>query len=132
MKVKCIANEGNALSNKQMDAGESMKSEFRLTINAEYTVYAMSLWKGTINYLTLNKYNHPSWHPAELFEVVDNILPLEWYYKFFGYRDDFYLNAIWGYKELIDPVYYDELIEREPEAIRIFWKRKKEIDEYYE
>jgi len=40
------------------------------------------------------------------------------------------ISAIWRYKELVlDESHYDELIEREDSVIRVFLKRKKEIEE---
>ena len=47
------------------------------------------------------------------------MLPLEWYYGFYGY--DNLISSIWGYKELVlDENHHDYLIEREDEAIRVF------------
>lgn len=97
-------------------------------------VYAIRIIKGFLHYLTLDKYaTLPFWSPAPLFDIFDNTLPLEWYYNFFGYGEQHYITAIWGYKEMVfDEAHHDALIEREDEAIRIFLKRKKEIDEYIE
>lgn len=75
----------------------------------------------------------PSWYPADLFTVIDNLLPLEWYFNYHGFIENWNLNAIWGYKEIaLDEKHYEGLIEREDVAIRIFLKRKKEIEEIYE
>jgi hypothetical protein len=59
------------------------------------------------------------------------IFPLEWYYQFYGYDSN--ISSIWGYKELVlGEKHHDDLMEREDNAIRIFLKNKKEIDEYCE
>lgn len=72
--------------------------------------------------------NLPSWYPAEVFIMEDTLLPIEWYFR---YQNSDELSAIWGFQELvIEEQYLDELIEREDRAIRIFLKRKKEIDEF--
>ena len=59
--------------------------------------------------------------------MCDSILPLKWYYQ---YDVNCVISAIWRYKELVlDESHYDELIEREDSVIRVFLKRKKEIEE---
>jgi hypothetical protein len=130
MKIKCIANTGNMLSQATKALGNSDEAKYPVKIGEVYNVYGQHLYKGVLSYLIVGTYeNLPSWYPAELFEVVDPMLPLEWYYGFYGY--DNLISSIWGYKELIsDENHHDDLIEREVEAIQIFLKRKKEIDEF--
>ncbi|MDF2804278.1 MAG: hypothetical protein K0S61_4183 [Anaerocolumna sp.] len=130
MKIKCIANTGNLLSPAAKALGNSNETKYSVKIGEVFNVYGQHLFKGVLSYLVIGTYeNLPSWYPVELFEVVDPMLPLEWYYGFYGY--DNLISSIWGYKELVsDENHHDELIEREDKAIRIFLKRKKEIDEY--
>lgn len=132
VKVKCTANTGKDLSSKSIEAGDLIATEYDLKIGDVYTVYGISLWKGALQYLTMDKYyTLPFWFPSELFEIVDHMLPFEWYHKFFGYRDEYFLNAIWGYKELVfDEKHYSGLIDRNDEAVCVFLKRKKEIEEF--
>lgn len=132
MKVKCIANTGIDLSLGTKALGNSNETQFSIKIGEIYTVYGQHLFKGVLGYLILGTYeNLPSWYPVELFEVVDTILPLEWHFKFYGYDNN--ISSMWGYKELVlDENHHDALLEREDKAIRIFLKRKKEIDELYE
>jgi hypothetical protein len=132
VKVKCIANTGNMLSQGAKALGNSDETKYAVKIGEVYTVYGQHIYKGVLSYLIVGTYeNLPSWYPVELFEVVDPMLPLEWYYGFYGY--DNLISSIWGYKELVlDENHHDYLIEREDEAIRVFLKRKKEIDEYCE
>lgn len=131
MQVKCIANLGKNLSPKTIQSGQLVTTEYNLDIGQEYTVYGILVWGGSLRYLIVVLDDLPGWYPAELLEVVDHLLPLEWYYNFRGYEDNS-LYAIWGYKEMVFDTdkHYDALIEREPEALEIFFKRKKEIDEY--
>jgi len=99
----------------------------------------MHLFKEAIEYLiSKGPSEKPFWYPAEIFEVVDPLLPIQWYFCFKGYdtedktRRDL-LSAIWGYEEMaLNPNHFVDLIEREPEALEIFFKQKKEIDEYEE
>ncbi len=130
MRVKCISNSGNTLSEKYIINGELPTAEYPLSVGNEYTVYGISQWKNVIYYLTINKYNTlPSWYPADLFEITDNLLPIEWYYNCFKNSET--LSAIWGYSELaLIEKHYEDLIERNDNAIKIFLKRKSEIDNY--
>ncbi|QHZ49693.1 phosphoribosylaminoimidazole synthetase [Paenibacillus larvae] len=132
MKVRCIANTGNKLSKKTQQLGNSDETKYSLKVDESYIVYGQHLYRGVLSYLILgNDENLPSWYPAELFEVTDSLLPLEWYYQFYGYENS--ISAVWGYKELITiESHHDDLLEREDKAIRIFLKRKKEIDEFSE
>lgn len=130
MKVKCIKNKGKDLDANTLKIVHLATTEFQLNIGEIYVVYGMCLWKGIMHYLLVDKYKiNPFWFPAELFRVIDNMLPLEWYYNFGGYGEE--INAIWGYKELVlDESHYIGLIEREKKSIEVFLKRKKEIEEY--
>ena len=134
MKVKCIANTGEDLSEKTIAVGQLKTTEYDINIEKIYTVYSMHMWKGILSYLLSDELNDwPFWYPAELFEVVDPLLPMEWYFSFNRYENKEPRNAIWGYKEMaLDPQHRIDLIERETEALEIFFKRKKEIDEYEE
>lgn len=130
MKIKCIANTGDMLSQVAKQLGNSDETKYPVKIGEVYSVYGQHLYKGVLSYLIIGTYeNLPSWYPVELFEVVDPMLPLEWYYRFYGYNN--LISSIWGYKELVsDENHHDDLIEREDKAIRIFLTRKKEIDEF--
>jgi hypothetical protein len=132
MKVKCVANQGTILSSRFLSTGQLKSSKFQLEIDKLYTVYSISQWKGALFYLTMDKwFTLPFWHPAELFKVEDHMLQIEWYFKFYGYRD-VELEALWGYQEMIfDPLHYRNLIEREDNAVRTFLYRREEIDNWY-
>jgi hypothetical protein len=117
-----------------------------LKIGKEYNVYGILFYKGELLYFIVGEHGKldevrltPTWEPLELFEVVDSKLPPDWYFR----RSKEHISedkltdpdaAYWGYKELAcDINHNDNLIsEREPEAIKIFLKRKKEIDEWEE
>ncbi|OGX79262.1 MULTISPECIES: hypothetical protein [unclassified Exiguobacterium] len=124
MKVKCKEVTGVNLLPNTIKLGYSIEADFELKINDTYIVYGMSLWGGSLQYLIqVNDYN-PSWFPAELFTVEKHKIPENWSFDFPLINN---VNAIWGYKELVDGSnHYDDLLEREGEALRIFEKRKKE------
>lgn len=133
MRVKAIATSGNDLTKKSLEAFHDRNEQFQLGIGDIYTVYGINIWRGIVHYLTFDKwYNNPFWHPAELFEIVDNRIPPNWYFNFYGYEDHKIdlVNAVWGYKELaLSKEYYFQLIDRD--ELSIFKQRRKEIDEFH-
>jgi hypothetical protein len=132
MKVKCIANTGDKLLLTTINnSGDTIETKYPIKIGELYVIYGQHIYNNVLSYLLIGTYeNLPSWYPAELFEVKDTVIPMEWYYQ---YDSQSILSAIWGYNELVlDENHYDSLLEREDEGIRIFLKRKKEIDAYYE
>jgi len=128
MRVRCVSTNLEGPSREILIISDYSKS---LRLGTSYVVYAMSIWEGILNYLILEREaDLPFWHPAELFEVEDEMLPLETYFKYFGGKDARGVNALWGYKEMIfDDSHYLNLIEREKKAIKVFLSRKQEIDE---
>lgn len=143
MKVRCIANTGSALLRESLDAGDSVNAQFPIDIGEIYTVYGVSLWKGTMNYLVdlkgsqINVLSRPDWNPAELFEIVDSRLPAGWHFDFRGQRKDYPLKMIYGYPELLDEKHYNALIDADTredadEALLVFLQRKREADKLYE
>ena len=112
------------------NSGDTKQTKYPLKPGEVYIVYGQHIYRNVLSYLIIGTYeNLPSWYPAELFEVVDPLLPMEWFCQ---YDSNSVLSALWGYYELVlSENHYDDLIEREDEAIRIFLKRKKEMDEYY-
>ena len=132
MQVKCIGNKGKDISDKLLNTGYcSITTEFYLKLEKIYVVYGIYTSNdGFIFYLLQDlESGWPDWYPAELFIVIDHILPLEWSHNFFDYNNS--RSAIFGYKEL-NFDHYVGLIEREDKDKEIFLKRKKEIDEFAE
>ena len=132
MKVKCIENTGLGFSDYTINnMGCTRNTKLPLKVGETYVIYGQMIWKGILEYLVVGTYeNLPSWYPAELFEVVNSQVHFEWYYQ---YNKEAEISAIWGYVELVeDKDYLYNLIEREEEAISIFLKRKKEIEEFCE
>jgi hypothetical protein len=129
MKVICIANSGDKLSPRHFSVGYTPSSIFHLDLGKEYSVYGISLWRGLLAYLIEGLGERPVWQPSELFRVADSKLPTGWHFAFFGQNDEPWLNAVWGYGELMDLQHYDQLAELEQSALKIFEMRKKEIEE---
>ena len=130
MRVKCLVNDGFGFSEKTIkNMGNTQQATMLLKVGEVYTVYGQMIYKDVLQYLVIGTdENLPTWYPAELFEVVQ---PLKYYEEYYAYGKDVLISAIWGFKELVlqDNYIYD-LVEREIDAVRIFLKRKKEIDEF--
>ena len=137
MKVKCIFNTGEGLSQKTLDMGYEKDSKFNIEIGKEYTVYSMIMWNDSLDYLIMGESSDfPTWLPSELFEVVNHLLPMIWYYtfdKYKNYKGQDSFKAVWGYKEMVsDSEHYISLEEGNREALEIFSKRKRQLDEFEE
>lgn len=133
MLLKCISNTGKGLSKKTILAGYPESKEFKdIKVDESYIVYGVCFEGDVVLYLLFGKESKfPDWYPAELFEVINPLKPLIWYYNFYGYNN--YVTAIWGYKELVmDPEHNLNLIEKNKEDLKIFLERKQKIDEYEE
>ena len=122
---------------RYIGAGYGKKSKFNLETGSEYTVYGMIMWGGSLDYLILGSTSeYPSWYPMELFELTNHLLPLIWYFDFHQYKNEKGENlqkAIWGYREMIsDAEHHITLTEEKPEALKVFLKRKRQIDEFEE
>jgi hypothetical protein len=129
MKVKCIANTGKDLLEKTLTLGYSTETMFDLCLEQIYTVYGICIWRESLHYMLKGEeHSFPSWYPAELFTVTDHLMPSEWYFEYCGSACD--ITTVWGYKELVlDGNHFDDLMERNNEALGVFLKRKQEIDE---
>ena len=143
MKVRCIYNTGRdlrpyeskILRDKEFGRfGASVYSNFGLTIDKEYLVMGMILGNGILHYLiddngTIHAY------PYLLFKIVDNNFHLSWYFRTFSLTDKIYPNreAVWGYYELVfDDLHYEKLIDMEEKAMRIYFRRKIELEKKIE
>jgi hypothetical protein len=136
MKIKCINLTHQLIESRLPAVGDfQFPTDYRdfLTIGKVYSVYGFSIFKNNLYYLIDNPLEgwpiNPDWYPVEIFEVVDSSLPKEMYFGYFGSNDKRGVNALWGYKELVhDYSHYEGLVEIEEDAIRVFQKRKEEID----
>jgi hypothetical protein len=130
MKIKSVATLRKDLNPKTQEA--LITRDFELPLGKVFNVYGISVWNNVLSYLIVEdaeSESKPFWFPAELFVVEDTLLPAGFHHKYYGLRDKRGVNALWGYKEMVDDSqHYIALIEREAEAEEIFLKRKKEID----
>lgn len=144
MKIKCIYNTGKDLVKYQSEPlrsdgqfltdsqnrslGCSAHTQFGgLEIGKEYLVMGMFIRNGLLWYLI----DDGNIYPYLLFEVTDNKVNQNWYFRSFTKDDDNYVNReiIWGYYELcFEEGHYIQLLEKEEKAMLLFFKRKIEIE----
>jgi len=114
------ANSGKALPPKYISLGYTEESDFYITIGKEYVVFAIAFWQASVLFLIRDDYESPSWHPAELFEISQAKLPNNWLFST-SVAKEHGVHALCGYERLItDKDHYEALLERDPEAIRVF------------
>ena len=130
MKVRCLNNTGHSLPATYFSIGYTRQSEFELVVGQTYSVYGMCLSRGVLEYLIDPQADaKPNWYPAVLFEVKDAGIPQSWRFSFNARNEEYGVPAIWGYEELVSSEnHFDGLGERDVEALRIFFRRRVEME----
>ncbi|MGA7237067.1 MAG: hypothetical protein WBY44_15375 [Bryobacteraceae bacterium] len=121
VQTHCEKNSIAGLPPKYLDAGFTTRSVLHITVDKDYAVFGMAVWKDTLRILISDDNGLPNWYPIELFSVKDARLPDDWLFAFFGNDESSHLQALWGYRNLvIDEQHYDALVERDERALAIF------------
>lgn len=131
MKARCIINRYSNLAEKYRPYGESDGTVYHLTIDKEYQVYGISIYKSELNYLVMDETRKPNWYSVGCFELTNNQIPPDWFFKHFLDNEEFLLNAIWGYQELVESQsHYEGILERDYDELvkfhQMVMKREKE------
>ena len=128
MKIRCIANTGANLPESYFlpHLGYKKESEFQLSIDKEYIVYALYEWEGKIwYYICDERYTYyPIHNPAPLFEVVDDRISKYWRFKLAPNG----LLTLAFEQWFSNPYFYDKLTDQEEQAVLIFEQIKDLID----
>lgn len=131
MQVCVTFRQGDVVP-EELLLGNTPETEFGLTTGAHHTVYAVSVWRHVVHYLLLNQRSgpRPDWYPAYLFEITDPKLPWGWSMVRAGADVGLPVELLFGYEELAqaDGRHYIDLIERVPEALAVFERRREMID----
>lgn len=141
MKVLCKYNSAkdlNSYENKSLANGEfgrfgvSQSAEYNeLEIGKEYLVMGIFVFETYQAYL-VDGNGLISVCPCQLFETIDDGIPLNWKFRTIGIDEDIYpfVQAVMGYPELClnRNAYEDLIVEREVEAEQIYFKRKIELE----
>jgi hypothetical protein len=127
MKIECIASNNCQLPREYYSIGYTSKTRFDITLGFRYTVYAMCIWQKILMYLICDDYDLPNWYPAIIFEVDDKKIPTHWQFNYFNNGES--IEAIWGYPQIVEQkAHYSSLIERDQDALTVFFNAKAEID----
>lgn len=126
MKVLCLYRLNSDVPEALRLNSNFTAAEYDLVVGRVYDVFGQAIFEGRLIYLVdPESACKPNWYPAELFDVVDRMLPASWKFAFFGrhYLND--LGAIWGYADLVEePDHFNALAERHSEALRVFERQK--------
>jgi hypothetical protein len=139
MRIRCIHNTGEALRAFEKVPirkealgrfGATGYTQFGLTYGNEFLVMGMILSEGDLYYL-VDDGGHVFSYPYPLFEVIDNKLPSNWFFRARSGSDNLYpyLEATWGYMEFVfDDSHINKLLERDDSACIIYFQRKLEYE----
>jgi len=139
MKVKCIANTKEVLSQALLEIKPSIASysDFSIKIEKEYLVYALEIFDGYVFYFICDEERScnspcPFWnpYPAELFEISDGRLSQYWIYNNYQDEDPTYNKIIIAVPEWAkNPIsFYSKFIDRNQKEVNYFKKYKKQMD----
>lgn len=130
MKIKANHSDGKNLSQECLELGFTPESKFDFRSGQEFFVYGVCLWRNILLYLICDNTPNPNWYPSELFEVKCSHIPPGWEFTTYE-KDEYSIKAVLGYSELLHQSHYTGIIERNPDALEIFYKVKSEIDSTY-
>jgi len=125
MKVICKYNDPSNLPNGIPDS-----FDFGLEIGKEYLVTGILTFKQSDDlYFLVDENGRPSWFPFQIFETINNELPKNWFVKI-NVGNDYvdYKNLI-GFNELCnEDDFFNQLLERDEEAMQVYFRRKIELE----
>ncbi|TXI13189.1 MAG: hypothetical protein E6Q66_10480 [Pedobacter sp.] len=104
--------------------------DFGLEIGKQYTVMGMLTFKESGHlYFLVDECSRPSWFPHQLFTISNSQLPKNWFVNINEDRTDVDFHNLIGFYELCNDVdFFNNLLEREEETMRIYFRRKMELE----
>ena len=132
MKINCNYNTGQQLIDNEIELPGIFKETIfgLLEIGKEYLVMGIIYGEGEVDYL-IDDSGIVSACPYQLFQILDNKLSSNWYFRTFSICDDIYpfQQALIGYHELcFNTNHYENLVNMEDEALRIYFRIKIEME----
>jgi hypothetical protein len=129
MKLICKQKTAQGLDLKKVTIISSNNYDFGLEIGKVYQVMGMATYRDTnCLYYLIDEDGRPDWFPYVLFTVSDNVLPKNWYIKLYDQNLPGDIFSLVGFKELCNDDFYVRLVEREEKAMRIYFRRKIELE----
>lgn len=138
MLIKCIFNSGKDLPYDSRCLNESDETDYSfIKIGTEFIVYGLIFFPNRIDYLICLEGNNPTWIPANLFEIKDARLPMNWSICITSTNDNFKvlnesmnIKSIISYTDMVTSIsHYTGVIERESEDLKVFFHEKDKIDD---
>jgi len=138
MKVICKQTTSEGFNLKEVTSVLSNEFDYTfggygLELNKEYIIMGIVLYKDSnCLYYLIDVNGRPGWFPFLLFDVSDNSLPANWFTKVISKKESTPVYCLIGFEELCkEEDFYHNLIEREETAMRIYFRRKIEIEKIY-
>lgn len=128
MKVACLENKAKNLDLSEVTTLLKNEFKYNMVVGAEYFVMGILVYKDSpCVYYLIDQDGRPNWIPYMLFEVTDNRLPNNWFVKIFSKHSNGEISYLTGFYELCnDKYFYDKLINRDEESLKVYFQRKNE------
>lgn len=130
MKVICKKNSAKELDLQEVKTLLRNEYDYRLILEKEYIVMGIESYKDSnCLYYLVDEGGLPNWYPYPLFTISDNALAKDWYIKIYNKKSEGDVYLLSGFYELCNNEnYHDLLIERDQNALDIYFKRKAAIE----
>jgi len=138
MKAVCKLNRGHEIGFAKDNFQFFSQTEFPVIKGKEYIIMGVIIYKNLNGMHYLIDDDRPFWVPSVCFELSDNKVFnecfLNWYIRIFNKQaSDGVIFFLSGFDELCNnDRYYEALLERESWALDIYFKRKREMQKWYE
>jgi hypothetical protein len=120
MKAECVITDGAMLPAYYGSLGYTAETVIALKRGKIYEVYGTSVWRSIVSFMVVDEDDFPTWYPAEVFKVVDDTVPENWFFKYYP-DSQFGVQAVWGPERLVrEDGFYDQLNDRDPSALHVF------------
>lgn len=128
MKIICKYNDPEKVSDNIPD-----NFDYGLELGKEYFVMGILTFKDSDNlYFLTDSNSKPSWFPSQIFEISNNKLSDSFSVRINLEDDNVDYRNLIGFDELCnDNEYFNLLLLRDEEAMRIYFKRKFELINNY-
>jgi hypothetical protein len=107
---------------------------YGLELHKKYIVMGMAVYNDSnCLYYLIDTNGRPNWFPYLLFDVFDKRLPTNWFVKINNQNIESDIQCLCGFDELCNnPLFYDLLADRNEDALKIYFKKKIELEKEIE
>ena len=129
---RCKFNTGKDIPGRGRMA-VSPDAVYPVEVGRGYTIMGMGIFETDFSVLICDETGKPFWHPIGLFEIAAQEIPPHWEFCLLdgvaasGGDSINRWVAKWGYPELVrDPAHSESLMDRNPVALDLFFRRLAE------